>query len=165
MNTAKTDGFIILWQKNKGKPVVTGICISEKSRLSSKSHFPPAIYNLSKRIKDFLSGKKVFFPLKILDLDRCSPFQHEVLKAVCRIPRGKISTYKLIAKQIGRPKAIRAVALALATNPFPLVIPCHRVIRSNGSIGGYLGGNKMKCFLLGLESASRNKSKKSDFKQ
>ncbi|MDD5108101.1 MAG: MGMT family protein [Candidatus Omnitrophica bacterium] len=85
-------------------------------------------------------------------LDLCSTFQKEVLRAVQAIPRGKVSTYKLIAKQIGRPKAARAVGRALATNPFALVIPCHRVIRSDGSLGGYQGGTKMKQALLRKEA-------------
>ena len=87
----------------------------------------------------------------MLRLDCCSKFQQKVLRAVSGIPRGKVSTYQLIAKQIGKPKAARAVGRALANNPFPLIIPCHRVICSNGSLGGYQGGLKMKLTLLKKE--------------
>lgn len=84
-------------------------------------------------------------------LDCCSKFQQKVLRATSAIPRGKVSTYQCIAKQIGKPKAARAVGRALANNPFPLIIPCHRVIRSDGSLGGYQGGLKMKRALLKKE--------------
>lgn len=93
----------------------------------------------------------------ILCLEGCSIFQKKVLRAVYAIPRGKISTYKLIAKKIGKPKASRAVGAALAKNPFLLLIPCHRVIRSDGSLGGYRGGLRLKKYLLELEGVSFSK--------
>ncbi len=86
--------------------------------------------------------------------DLCSVFQQQVLRAVSAIPRGKVRTYQFIAKQIGKPKAARAVGRALATNPFPLIIPCHRVIRSDGKLGGYQGGLKMKKALLRKEGGN-----------
>jgi len=87
----------------------------------------------------------------MLRLDHCSAFQRKVLRAVIAIPRGEVRTYQFIAKQIGNPKAARAVGRALATNPFPLMIPCHRVIRSDGKLGGYQGGVRMKQALLRKE--------------
>jgi len=92
--------------------------------------------------------------ISILRLNRCSFFQQKVLRVISAIPRGEVRTYQFIAKQIGNPKAARAVARALATNPFPLIIPCHRVIRSDGKLGGYQGGIKMKRTLLKAEGAS-----------
>jgi len=89
--------------------------------------------------------------LNLPSIDQCSKFQQKVLRAVYAIPRGKVSTYQLIAKQIGQPKAARAVGRALASNPFLLIIPCHRVIRSDGALGGYQGGLKMKRALLKKE--------------
>lgn len=84
-------------------------------------------------------------------LDRCPAFQRKVLRAVSNIPCGQVRTYQFIAKQIGNPKAARAVGRALATNPFPIIIPCHRVICSDGKLGGYRGGVKMKQALLRKE--------------
>jgi len=84
----------------------------------------------------------------------CPTFQQKVLRAVSTIPCGEVRTYKFIAKQIGNPKAARAVGRALANNPFPLIIPCHRVICSDGKLGGYQGGLKMKRSLLKMEEVS-----------
>ncbi len=82
-------------------------------------------------------------------------FQIMVWEEIKKIPKGKVRTYKEIAVAISRPKASRAVANACGKNPFPLKIPCHRVIRSNGYIGGYSGegGIKKKIELLKLEKA------------
>lgn len=75
-------------------------------------------------------------------------FQHRVLELTAKIPRGKVTTYKQIALAMGKPKAYRAVAMALAKNPHPIKIPCHRVIKSDGNIGGYAGGIEKKKNLL-----------------
>ena len=73
-----------------------------------------------------------------IDLNGTS-FQIKVWKEISKIPKGKVSTYKELAKSIGRPNSSRAVANACGKNPFPIRIPCHRVIRSDGSLGGYSG--------------------------
>lgn len=80
-------------------------------------------------------------------------FQKRVLRAICKIPKGEVRTYKWVAQKIGSPDAARAVGQALARNPHPVVIPCHRVISSNGSLGGYSGkgGIKRKLELLRKE--------------
>jgi len=84
-------------------------------------------------------------------------FQEQVLKAVCQIPLGQVRSYAWVAKKIGRPKAVRAVGQALKNNPYPLIVPCHRVINANGSLGGYAGGKGMKVFLLNLEKSLARK--------
>ncbi len=78
-------------------------------------------------------------------------FSLEVYKAVLEIPVGGVSTYKKIASCIGRPRACRAVGQALKKNPLPFIIPCHRVIASDGTLGGYAFGRKLKQELLNLE--------------
>jgi len=80
-----------------------------------------------------------------------SEFQARVLKLVAMVPKGKVTTYKELARALGRPRAYRAVANALARNPFPVKIPCHRVVRSNGEIGGYRLGPRLKVKLLAKE--------------
>jgi methylated-DNA-[protein]-cysteine S-methyltransferase len=80
-----------------------------------------------------------------------SRFQASVLRLVSRVPKGKVTTYKELARALGRPRAYRAVANVLAKNPHPVKIPCHRVVRSNGKIGGYRFGERKKAELLLME--------------
>ena len=82
-----------------------------------------------------------------------TPFQVEVWKEMLRIPAGKTKSYAEVARNIGRPKAFRAVAQACGANPIPVVVPCHRVVASNG-LGGYTGGIDRKIFLLKAEGVS-----------
>ena len=83
-------------------------------------------------------------------------FQLQVFEEIKKIPRGQVITYKELAKRIGRPNAYRAVANANARNPLPIIIPCHRVVRSSGEIGGYKGGVINKKYLLSLENKTSN---------
>jgi methylated-DNA-[protein]-cysteine S-methyltransferase len=80
-------------------------------------------------------------------------FRREVLKATGRIPYGKTATYTTVAAEAGSPAAVRAAGTALAQNPFPIVVPCHRVLRSDGALGNYRGGPDAKAQLLTLEGA------------
>ena len=81
-------------------------------------------------------------------------FQIRIWNYLKKIPKGKLKTYSQVAKAIGKPKAIRAVAIAIGKNPYPTIIPCHRVIRSDGGVGGYSGkgGIKEKLRLLRSEN-------------
>jgi len=78
-------------------------------------------------------------------------FAKRVYKVVFSIPLGEVRAYKWVAKKAGSPKACRAVGQILKNNPFPLLIPCHRVIESSGKIGGYILGEKQKAALINLE--------------
>ncbi len=89
-------------------------------------------------------------PGELLDLSGVPQFQRAVLKAVAAIPPGQTLTYGQVARKIGKPKAARAVGAALAKNPFPLVIPCHRVVAAKG-LGGYSCGPDLKRRLLDLD--------------
>ncbi len=92
-------------------------------------------------------GKKIPF-----DLGSLSPFEQAVLRKALEIPSGEVRPYGWIAREIGRPRAVRAVGTALAKNPIPILIPCHRVIRSDGQIGNYaLGGKEKKIEILAAE--------------
>jgi methylated-DNA-[protein]-cysteine S-methyltransferase len=102
-------------------------------------------------IKAHLEGEDVLFTLDIVDFTLCSAFQQSVLRATYSIPRGSVSTYQQIAASLGIPEGARAVGNALAGNPFPLIVPCHRVIRLDRHIGGYGGGIEMKRALLESE--------------
>jgi methylated-DNA-[protein]-cysteine S-methyltransferase len=109
------------------------------------------INDFAEDIKKFLAGEVIHFDINILDLNSCSSFQKKVLQAEYGIPRGWISTYGKIANHIGNINAARAVGRALASNPFPIAIPCHRAIRKNGELSGYQGGVEMKRSLLKME--------------
>lgn len=80
-----------------------------------------------------------------------TPFSIKVYKIVLEIPFGEVRTYKWVAKKIGNPGAARAVGQALKNNPYPLIIPCHRVVGSRGKLGGYIAGRKTKKVILDLE--------------
>jgi len=113
---------------------------------------------------DLLDGLRTFladfawYPGPV-DLSRVGPFQRRVLEQLRRIPRGEVRTYRAIAEEIGHPGATRAVGTACARNPVPLVIPCHRVVRSDGGLGGYSlrGGVALKRRLLEQEGVDPSK--------
>ncbi len=90
---------------------------------------------------------------RLRKIPKFTPFQERVYVVVKKIPRGEVRSYKWVAQAIGSPRAYRAVGQALNKNPCPVTIPCHRVICSDGSIGGYSGGIKKKRFLLKKEKA------------
>jgi len=104
----------------------------------------------SKRLRDYLEGKKVSFP-ETLDLRGTTPFQQAVWKQTAAIPYGEVRSYGWLAEKIGEPRAARAVGRALALNPLPILIPCHRVVRKNGRLGGFSAGLGWKRRLLELE--------------
>jgi methylated-DNA-[protein]-cysteine S-methyltransferase len=103
-------------------------------------------------VLDYLRGKRERLELDV-DLSGITPFQRAVLEATRMVPRGQVSTYGEIARSIGNPKAVRAVGQALRRNPVPIVVPCHRVIASDGTLGGYAGNlrDRRKVELLRLE--------------
>jgi methylated-DNA-[protein]-cysteine S-methyltransferase len=148
----------VLWSFFKSQPKILRIVLSSpdmsaEQRLShlfsdSVSNSVHAIDVIVDDIEKFLKGHEITFSLDTIRLDLCSGFQQRVLSVDHGIPRGKVSTYGRIAVHLGNPNGVRAVGNALANNPFPIVIPCHRVIRSDGSLGGYQGGLKMKRALL-----------------
>ncbi|HTY13113.1 MAG TPA: methylated-DNA--[protein]-cysteine S-methyltransferase [Candidatus Omnitrophota bacterium] len=105
---------------------------------------------LSARINDHLSGKTVKFTEK-MDLSGSTPFELKVWDVTMGIPRGEVRSYEWVAKQMGNAKEVRAVGQALGRNRLPLIIPCHRVIRKEGDLGGFSGGVELKRLLLKLE--------------
>lgn len=108
----------------------------------------------AKELGEYLEGKRHAFTIPV-DWTLFRPFQREALQAIYRIPYSETRTYHDIAIQLGRPNASRAVGRANATNPMPLVIPCHRVIGTDGKLHGYGGGAGLptKEWLLKMEGA------------
>lgn len=106
-------------------------------------------------IREYLDGERETFEMPI-DWSVLTPFQERALQATYEIPYGSVKTYGEIAQLLGNPRAARAVGRAEATNPMPLVIPCHRVIGSDGGLHGYGAGEGLatKAWLLELESSN-----------
>lgn len=116
----------------------------------------PAIARLGAALDAGLRGGPLTLALAqevgvALDLAACSAFQQRVLRAEAAVPRGCVTTYGRLAAHLGAPRAARAVGAALAHNPFPLLIPCHRALRGDLSLGGFQGGLAMKAALLTME--------------
>jgi len=153
--------IVIIWAIVSGVPKIRRILLStpERSAIESleescqdlRASSCPEIEDVANGIQSFLEGDKCRFSLSAADLTICSEFQRRVLVAEHKIPRGKVSTYRLIAEQLGKDGGARAVGNALANNPFPLIVPCHRAIRSDRRLGGYQGGLEMKRALLEAE--------------
>ncbi|MFX1373407.1 MAG: methylated-DNA--[protein]-cysteine S-methyltransferase [Promethearchaeota archaeon] len=155
------DTFTIIWKETDSNLQIQRIFLSDpeiNSEIKARESFKQikkglnsSIKLLGEQIQYFLRGERVELKLDFLDFSKCFDIQKEVLLAEYKIPRGWISTYKRIADHIGLSKGARVVGNALARNPFPIVIPCHRAIKTNGELGGYQGGIKMKQRLLEIE--------------
>ncbi|MGA9533419.1 MAG: methylated-DNA--[protein]-cysteine S-methyltransferase [Anaerolineales bacterium] len=111
---------------------------------------PRAMAPYRQQLLDYFNGGLRRFSLP-LDLTTVTAFQRRVLSAIAKIPAGTVRSYGQVAAAIGKPKAARAVGQALGSNPIPIVLPCHRVVASDGSLGGYAGGLHRKRQLLALE--------------
>lgn len=109
-----------------------------------------AVDEVRRELDEYFDGRRTRFDLR-LDRRLIRGIARDVLGAAARIPFGRTSTYGDIALRIGRPRAARAVGNALGSNPIPIVIPCHRVLRAGGQLGGYGGGVERKQVLLTLE--------------
>jgi methylated-DNA-[protein]-cysteine S-methyltransferase len=122
-------------------------------RISPRVLRAPARLDLATReLDEYLAGRRTSFDLP-LDFRLTSGFRREVLRHLPEIGYGSTASYAAMAQAAGNPKAVRAVGSACASNPLPLVVPCHRVVRSDGTIGQYVGGAEVKQALLNLESA------------
>ena len=120
----------------------------------SRAIWSPQLFDdLMERLKVYFSGHRTTFPDK-LDLSRATHFQREVWETTRLIPYGETRSYTWVAEQIKKPRAVRAAGQALGKNPLPIIIPCHRVVASDGKLGGFSGGVEMKRHLLSLETSA-----------
>jgi len=108
--------------------------------------------DLPERLRRYARGEPVAFT-DALDLSAATPFQRAIWQAAQEIPYGQTRSYGWLAARVGKPRAARAVGQAMAANPWSIIVPCHRVVASNGGLGGYGGGLDMKERLLLLEGA------------
>jgi O-6-methylguanine DNA methyltransferase len=143
---------------------IRGVCFVSLSKISEakfqsllRKRFQKEVIRDDKRLKNvihelsnYFNGHRVNFK-SILDLSIGTEFQRKVWEKVSEIPYGELRSYKWIANEIGNPNAVRAVGNAVGKNPVPPIIPCHRVIRSDGKLGGFSSGIALKKWLLKLE--------------
>jgi len=105
---------------------------------------------IARELDQYFNGRRRSFDVQI-DLSGLTPFQRRVLRATARIPYGDLVTYKTVARRAGNEAASRAAGAAVGANPIPIVVPCHRVVASDGTLGGYAGGLDAKRRLLAIE--------------
>ncbi len=139
---------VVEWETNKAKMLSF---ITRRLELSAEEN-PRQIAPIAEQLLAYLNGDRRHFSIPI-DWSFMRPFQRDVLQATCEIPYGHTAAYGELAAKIGRPRAARAVGRAEATNPMPLVIPCHRVLGADGKLRGYGGGLTVKKWLLQMEGA------------
>jgi methylated-DNA-[protein]-cysteine S-methyltransferase len=129
---------------------ITQIELPHSGARSSTGPVPRAVSSTAKQLEEYFAGKRRSFEV---DLHLTgSAFDQSVWTALTEIPYGEVRTYGEIADAIGKPTAYRAVGNANGRNPWPIIVPCHRVVASSG-LGGYAGGLDVKRYLLGLEGA------------
>ena len=114
---------------------------------------PGRLDQVSRQLEEYFAGRRTVFDLP-LDWRLATGFRRDVLAHLPAIPYGRTESYAQVATAAGNPKAVRAAGTACARNPLPVVVPCHRVVRSDGTAGGYAGGPDAKRALLALESAA-----------
>jgi methylated-DNA-[protein]-cysteine S-methyltransferase len=113
---------------------------------------PARLDPVRRELEEYFEGKRLDFDIP-LDWSLTKGFTRRVLRATAKVPYGEVSTYRQVATKAGNERAVRAAGNALGANPIPIVVPCHRILRTGGSLGGYGGGVPRKEFLLRLEGA------------
>ena len=113
---------------------------------------PRGVDDVARQLDEYFAGRRRRFEVPV-DLQLSKGFRRAVLTHLLEIPYGETESYTVVARSVGNPGAVRAAGSACATNPIPLVVPCHRVVRSDGTFGRYRGGTEAKHMLLAMESA------------
>lgn len=128
-------------------------CRQLGNKVNQATWSPRLLADLVARLEAYFSGQQVAFADE-LNLAAATPFQRQVWETTRLIPYGETKSYLRVAEQIKKPGAARAVGQALGSNPLPVIIPCHRVVASDGKLGGFSGGLEMKRRLLRLEASA-----------
>ncbi len=152
-------GWLALTCSQKGLVLLTLPQKSRSAALSQMKYYidagmedATAFDDLAQRLQRYFDGERVLFPDR-LDLSGATAFQRAVWSMARAIPYGETRSYAWVAGSIGRPLAVRGVGGALARNRIPIIVPCHRVVASDGGLGGFSGGLELKRHLLELERA------------
>jgi len=153
----------ILWSLYMGHPKIFRIVLptpdgtiglNDETMKTMEPRTCGQIDRVARDMTAYFKGSDIMFSLAPLRLETCSEFMQRVLLAEAAIPWGRVSSYQRIAQFIKAPTSARAVGRALARNPFPIVLPCHRAIRTDRTLGGFQGGLKMKRALLEMEGVN-----------
>jgi methylated-DNA-[protein]-cysteine S-methyltransferase len=158
------DSVAIVWKKVNGvvkilEIMITNPKLSAEQRVAAK-YFQSSISTcgkvnqLAEKIKNYCQGKNEEFSLDIFDFSQIQKFRKDVYFTLFKTKRGETLSYGELASRSGYPRAARAVGTAMKNNPFPFVIPCHRVIKSDGSLGGFFGAEEMKRKLIEMERSN-----------
>lgn len=148
---ASADGLVLVGLPGAGQDEMLDLLAERVSPRVLKA--PTRVIDGARgQLDDYFAGTRRRFEIP-LDWRLTGGFRREVLDETARIPYGQTASYAELADRAGRPRAVRAAGTACATNPLPLVVPCHRVVRSDGSLGNYGGGVPAKTFLLEMEGA------------
>ena len=126
----------------------------ERSWAMDREH--PGALAVARDLIRYFDGRRITIPWNCMDLSRHTPAQQAVYCSVAQIPYGQSASYGQVAKLAGLPRAARFVGTTMANNPYPILIPCHRVIKSDGSAGRFGGGTALKVRMLALEAANRS---------
>jgi methylated-DNA-[protein]-cysteine S-methyltransferase len=134
---------------------LVGAWFEAQKHLPQNTHWQPVNYQAvlqqaKEQLREYFAGQRTVFDLP-LDLSCGTAFQQSVWQTLLSIPMGQTVSYGLISERLGNPKAVRAVGGAVGRNPIGIIVPCHRVIGSNGALTGYAGGLGRKTLLLQLE--------------
>lgn len=134
----------ILWERDPAGRV--------KLNIAAVDNGHPVLVEAERQLDEYFAGRRTRFSLKLAPSG--TAFQHDVWEALLTIPFGETRSYGQIARQIGRPRAVRAVGAANGRNPLSIVAPCHRVIGASGALTGFAGGLEVKARLLAMERAA-----------
>jgi methylated-DNA-[protein]-cysteine S-methyltransferase len=148
-------GTMILAATDQG---LAGVWFERQKHLPDSVAWPhapahPVLQQAVAQLREYFAGRRTSFELP-LDLQGGTAFQQSVWRALLAIPSGRTVSYRHVGEQAGRPGALRAVGAAVGRNPLSIVVPCHRVVGSDGSLTGYAGGLERKRALLQLEGAA-----------
>ncbi len=138
------------WVVEGDERSVTRVLMPHEPTAPSRGTAPTAVAAAAEQLGEYFAGTRSRFRVSLAEVS-ATDFQREVWDALCAIPYGQVRTYGDVAAAVGRPKAVRAVGNANHVNPWPVFVPCHRVVGAGGTLGGYGGGVDVKRFLLDLE--------------
>ncbi len=144
----------LLWPNERPNRVILGAMVATPHH--------PTLQNVVQQLQEYFSGQRTQFDIALHA--QGTPFQQQVWQALLTIPYGETRSYAQIACQIGNPKAVRAVGAANGRNPISIIVPCHRVVGSDGTLTGFAGGLEIKARLLQLEMGDQHGALKADSK-